>query len=600
MKKIILLIILIFSALSFNYSYGDDIIQPKYAILVYMNGSDLESEKGEATKAINEMIKATGNKKFPGVFIVQTGGTKKWHLKELEGSGNQRLIIKDGKIAESIEIKSNSMGDTDTFKEFINFSLSIPADDYMLIFWNHGHGSIKGFGNDELYQNDSLTLPEISEALDNSIITKKFILIGFDTCLMSTIETANTLSSYGKYMLASQELENQGGWNYSNFSYLSNNTAIEDFAKNIINDYVAKEQQYSITLWNLEYVPILVNTINDVLLSWNKKYDILSEKMLYLRDEMLDFGGNINQKTFNYIYPDMVDLDDVFRSIPDIESEYKNKYKKAKKLSIIYHAGNGYEKKSSGINIYLPYGKTDLSEDMEIYNSLEFSKNYTKFINKYYELLSYKNKFELDNAPRFISYNKCRLEIDNESKLNNIYLSIFKPLKYQKYMSFGYISKNIINKDNIIENSPDNYWIYGLGNQMLYVIEIDNNTYITPMLLKRDNVESIVNIKFSLNPATIISIANIENDLTVSKTLNNIKEGDFLTPLYPVYKFNEFNKKFIKNLKAVSYEKGKTYKILFDNIIGLSYKPYKETYQIRFVFENMYKNKIYSLPCKYY
>ena len=53
MKKIILLIILIFSALSFNYSYGDDIIQPKYAILVYMNGSDLESEKGEATKAIN-------------------------------------------------------------------------------------------------------------------------------------------------------------------------------------------------------------------------------------------------------------------------------------------------------------------------------------------------------------------------------------------------------------------------------------------------------------------------------------------------------------------------------------------------------------------
>ena len=211
-----------------------------------------------------------------------------------------------------------------------------------------------------------------------------------------------------------------------------------------------------------------------------------------------------------------------------------------------------------------------------------------------------KNKFELDNAPRFISYNKCRLEIDNESKLNNIYLSIFKPLKYQKYMSFGYISKNIINKDNIIESSPDNYWIYGLGNQMLYVIEIDNNTYITPMLLKRDNVESIVNIKFSLNPATIISIANIENDLTVSKTLNNIKEGDFLTPLYPVYKFNEFNKKFIKNLKAVSYEKGKTYKILFDNIIGLSYKPYKETYQIRFVFENMYKNKIYSLPCKYY
>ena len=43
----------------------------------------------------------------------------------------------------------------------------------------------------------------------------EFEIIGFDTCLMATLETAAALSPYGRYMVASEEIEPGTGWDYT-------------------------------------------------------------------------------------------------------------------------------------------------------------------------------------------------------------------------------------------------------------------------------------------------------------------------------------------------------------------------------------------------
>ena len=75
---------------------------------------------------------------------------------------------------------------------------------------------------DELNDYDMLSLREISNALGAADISQKFDFIGFDACLMGTIETANILEPYALYMYGSEETEPGSGWDYATIgSFLS-------------------------------------------------------------------------------------------------------------------------------------------------------------------------------------------------------------------------------------------------------------------------------------------------------------------------------------------------------------------------------------------
>ena len=55
-------------------------------------------------------------------------------------------------------------------------------------------------------------------------MTDRFEFIGFDACLMGTVETANILASYSRYMIGSQETEPGNGWDYTVIgNYLADN-----------------------------------------------------------------------------------------------------------------------------------------------------------------------------------------------------------------------------------------------------------------------------------------------------------------------------------------------------------------------------------------
>ena len=105
----------------------------------------------------------------------------------------------------------------DTLTGFIQWcNQNYPANRRELIFWDHGGGSISGYGYDEKNPGSgSMTLSGINQALKNAGVT--FDFIGFDACLMATVETALMLDDYADYMIASEETEPGVGWYYTNW-----------------------------------------------------------------------------------------------------------------------------------------------------------------------------------------------------------------------------------------------------------------------------------------------------------------------------------------------------------------------------------------------
>lgn len=173
-----------------------------------------------------------------------------------------------------------NMGDKSTLRHFLKYVMK--NDNFnkyqlkFLIFWGHG-GSYNGFGNDQVYDMDALSLTEMSEAFEeafnevfsNSQNKRIFNLIGFDACLMASIEVAKIIKPYAKYLLASSDLESGEGWNWNNvITYMNNNGEnIISFANNVINDFRGNEKSESTFNKTLSLVDL--DKFNDVTEKFN-------------------------------------------------------------------------------------------------------------------------------------------------------------------------------------------------------------------------------------------------------------------------------------------------------------------------------------------
>ncbi len=207
-------------------------------ILIYMIGSDLESENGCATSDIAEMCRADLGDSVN--VVIQTGGAKKWQNSAISAKSVQRFTIENGKLNKVDDLGKMSMVKKDTLTDFLRWGLkNYPADRTGVIFWNHGGGTALGFGSDEYYPKGTITLDDFQEAFHDAKAHVEFV--GFDACLMGTVETAYALSDYADYLIASEETEPGSGWYYTDWlTMLGRNPGVnmETLGKKIIHDFV--------------------------------------------------------------------------------------------------------------------------------------------------------------------------------------------------------------------------------------------------------------------------------------------------------------------------------------------------------------------------
>ena len=187
-----------------------------WTVMIYLCGTDLESEGGMATTNLKMIANTVPNEKVN--VLIQTGGAESWQAKDEVGMDIapdrlQRWTWDENGFTLVEELELASMAKHTTLSDFIQWGAKYyPAEKYMLNLWDHGGGSASGLIADELHDYAIMSLEGLNRALKNGGV--HFNLLMTDTCLMASLETAQAVAPYADYLAASEETLPGLGSNY--------------------------------------------------------------------------------------------------------------------------------------------------------------------------------------------------------------------------------------------------------------------------------------------------------------------------------------------------------------------------------------------------
>ncbi|MBO4856834.1 MAG: Ig-like domain-containing protein [Bacilli bacterium] len=187
-----------------------------YTILLYLCGADLESENGQATTDIAEILSVSCPSNVN--FVIQTGGAAAWKNYNISATNIGRYHVNNKSLVQDASLDQASMGDYETFRDFLEWGMvTYPAQKYGVIMWNHG-GAMQGVCYDENFNDDSLYNSEVYWGVNDARIlagvSEKLEFIAYDVCLMAVQDVAEFNSHNFNYMIASQESESGTGYDY--------------------------------------------------------------------------------------------------------------------------------------------------------------------------------------------------------------------------------------------------------------------------------------------------------------------------------------------------------------------------------------------------
>ena len=360
---------------------GKDVV----TIMVYMCGTDLESRAGMATNDLMEMANASLSDNVN--VIVYTGGCKNWKNSIVSSSYNQIYKVIGGGKLECLEsnMGSGAMTDPKTLESFIEYAHeNYPANRNILIFWDHGGGSVSGYGYDEKNPNSgSMDLAEISSALKNSGI--KYDFIGFDACLMGSLETDLMAAQYADYLIGSEETEPGIGWYYTDWlTALSKDTSMStlDIGKQIIDDFVdtcAKQCAGQKTTLSLVDLSELQVTVGDEFRAFCSDTQglITSGDYASVSDART---GSREFATSSHI--DQIDMVNFARRVGTDEG---NALAEVLLSAVKYNRTSGNMTNAYGISIYFPYNSKSAKVDKAVstYEKIGLDDEYTDCIREF-------------------------------------------------------------------------------------------------------------------------------------------------------------------------------------------------------------------------
>ena len=382
MKK--LLCALLFCVLAFGGLAGVSAQETNdWVIFVYLCGTDLESDGGAASSDLQEMIDAGAG---PNVrFVVQTGGTKTWAVPEaIPNDRISRVEIYSNDMYPLYQGDLQNMGEAATLREFVSWGFeNYPAQRYGLILWNHGSGSISGVCFDELFDNDSLSLEEIGEALTG--FDKAFEMIGFDACLMATLETAQTVAPFANYLVASEELEPGSGWDYSSLGrFLAGKPDADgaELGKVIADGFLASniiaedEAITTMSVTALTKLPALADAMNEA--GWQMLDAVPDKARLNAIVKGIHRAENYGGNTPEEGYTNMVDIGSMMRGIKGVLPE-AHKVLEALDEAVVYRVAGSGRQESTGLSMYYPL-QVQGSQEYEIFKKASPSEGYRRFV----------------------------------------------------------------------------------------------------------------------------------------------------------------------------------------------------------------------------
>ena len=358
-------------------------------IMIYIVGSDLESGGGLATFNIAQMIDSDVDLENNHILI-QTGGTKKWQNNVIP---NDKCVVyelmEDG-IEPVKEEPSKNLATPESLTDFMSYCYdNYKTDSYSLILWDHGGGPLGGYGIDEVY-GEIMSLGQLCEAFDNSPFgnDNKLEWLGFDACLMGSLEIAVAFQGYANYLISSQEVEPGWGWDYSFLSEINPSMTTEQLAAQLIDHFMAfyddrfekHPREYSdITLscMDLRKIPDVTDKLGAL---YGKAQDSLDKSSFpsasRIRGKTKEFGVMGTDSSF-----ELIDLKHLTTQMAKDFPEADDLIKALDEL-VVYNKTN--TKNANGVSIFYPYNmKVKMDKLDEFYKSIHFSDDYMGYIKKF-------------------------------------------------------------------------------------------------------------------------------------------------------------------------------------------------------------------------
>ncbi len=407
----------------------------KWTIMVYLAGDNDLDEDG--ARDIAEMAKVGSSSHVNIIAQFDRAGE----------AGTQRFFItKDGGYPkDSIEnLGETNTGDPKVLLDFLKWGIEkFPAKHYMAVLWNHG----SGWNEDEVYEKAIKFCPETRElspatkrnfreyrikkalfsttieeilkqpAADRAILyddeskdfldnmemknvmteaakllpEKQFDILGFDACLMNTIEVAFQLKQTARIIVGSEETEPNAGWPYDKVlgAIVENpDMSPEHFSKVMVDSYIKSYDKgndsdpVTLSALNSGKIEGVMTAINKFAVALKKNisdrnifYKLLTitydvQKFYYpTYKDLSDFAKLLNERM------DVKEIKDSSQAVMDILEPGDNNF--------IIASGNLTSSMSSahGVSIYLPVRETYL----KYYNKLDFAKKskWDEFVKAY-------------------------------------------------------------------------------------------------------------------------------------------------------------------------------------------------------------------------
>lgn len=372
----------------------------RVTVLVYMNGSDLETQDGEATSDLGEMIAAGAGGNV--TVAVETLSTKRWKSTYgISSKTAQRYEVTD----RGLKLVQDGLGDLQVgeakpLTDFIRWGAKqYPADRYILILWNHGAGPVYGYGyNDKNGSDDTLNAYEMRKAIMDAGVT--FDIIGMDCCIMSSLEQCCALYDCCDYTVLSEDFESGYGWYYTDWlKALRRNSSLSslELGKLIVDGTVnatSRHRQNAIlalideaymkalyTAWvNFAYAneETLIGTNYSRVksrFSGGRVSPVLTENGYFKQTGRPNYTGSNLDSYF------VTDIMSVARNVPGEEAEVLTA---ALSHAIAYMNAYGTSANLTGLAVTLPYGDRLFYRELkEVFTDCGFDSDYVAWLEKF-------------------------------------------------------------------------------------------------------------------------------------------------------------------------------------------------------------------------
>lgn len=540
-----------------------------WAVYWYLCGSDLESNGGFATNDLSELMEVELPENVN--VVIETGGSAVWQNDLMDADKLQRWLYNSEGLQLVDEQPSASMGEAQTLADFLSFAKeNYPAEKTAVVFWNHGGGSVTGAAFDEIYGYDSLTLDEMYQAFSSvwnpSMEKQPLELIGFDTCLMATVDVAYTFADLAHYLVASEETEPANGWYYSQWvGTLAQNPSMngEELGKVICDAYyagceeVGTQDNTTLSLTDLTKVQALLDA-----------YDTFGAEALAaactdpgffsqfgrVAAQSENYGGNTKEQG----YTNMVDLGHMARQSVGMLGSAQEVLD-ALDDCVLYQVGGQYRTEATGLSCYYSYNGD--VEDFNSYAGLGAGVAFKYFYS--YELtgelddsgMAYIADMDFEELPEVknllsTDWDGAPLDLDEDGvsfltlgpEANDILAGIGFSLYYvdeESDMMLLLGTDNDMNADWDNGVFSDNFrGVWGSIDGNIVYMELsyeseDYNLYAIPVLLNGEEYNLQVVYDFSTDEWNVLGARQgIDNSGMADKELRLLQEGDEITTIW--------------------------------------------------------------------